>query len=226
MNFKPTVSDPKQTRATIVSVDGVELGGELRLPAEANALVLFAHGSGSGRHSPRNHRVADELVRAGLGTFLFDLLTRQEDEASREARFDVALLSHRLLAATETVRGELERGAPSPIRHYGYFGASTGAAAALTAAAMLRPGIEAVVSRGGRPDLADDLERVRAPTLLLVGEEDTDVIPLNRDAYERLQCEKCLEFVPHAGHLFEEPGALDVVARRAADWFVTHFARE
>lgn len=226
MSSKQTLSDPKNTRALVVRVDGVELSGELCVPARANAVVLFAHGSGSSRHSPRNRRVAEELVRGGLGTFLFDLLTREEDDANREARFDGARLTGRLLAATETVRQELESAAGDAVRHYGFFGASTGAAAALSAAAVLRRGINAVVSRGGRPDLAENLERVRAATLLLVGEKDTDVIALNRDAYERLQCEKCLEFLPGAGHLFEEPGALELVARRATGWFLTHFGRE
>jgi putative phosphoribosyl transferase len=180
--------------------------------------VLFAHGSGSSRHSPRNRQVAAELARAGLGTFLFDLLTRDEDLADRERRFDLALLTRRLIGATEAVRrDERTRG-----WRLGYFGASTGAAAALNAAAALGPTIGAVVSRGGRPDLADRIERVRAPTLLLVGAEDHGVIELNRAAYERLAGEKCLELVPNATHLFEEPGTLERVAQRAAEWFTIH----
>lgn len=199
-----------------IVTDSVELEGDLHLPAGAKAVVVFAHGSGSSRKSPRNRFVADVLHERGLGTLLFDLLTREED-SRYEARFDIDLLSDRLKGAT----GWLERGPETRAMKIGYFGASTGAAAALIAAADLGDKIGAVVSRGGRPDLAGHvLARVRAPTLLIVGADDTGVVDLNEEAHRALRCEKQLILVPGATHLFEEPGTLEEAARHAADWFV------
>jgi putative phosphoribosyl transferase len=193
---------------------------------DGNALVLFAHGSGSSRHSPRNQAVARTLREAGIGTLLFDLLTRDEedsDQVTGHLRFDVALLARRLLDATSWVRSN-DPGSGAPA--LGYFGASTGAAAALVAAARAGDTIGAVVSRGGRPDLAGAaLAQVTAPTLLIVGSLDTEVIELNEAAYERLQCEKELALVPGASHLFEEPGTLAQAGALAAEWFVRHLLR-
>ncbi|MFI6769185.1 phosphoribosyltransferase family protein [Streptomyces sp. NPDC050355] len=200
-----------------VAIDaaGVRLTGDLNLPAGAKAIVMFAHGSGSSRHSPRNRLVATALNRAGLGTLLFDLLTPAE-EANRANVFDIETLAERLTDATDWLRGR----ADVPI---GYFGASTGAAAALRAAASPSADIGAVVSRGGRPDLAGPLlAGVRAPTLLIVGGNDPLVLDLNREAEAALRCETQLEIVPGATHLFEEHGALDQVADLARDWFVGH----
>lgn len=194
----------------------VELEGDLVLPAAARGVVLFAHGSGSSRFSPRNTYVANVLQKRAIGTLLFDLLTREEDQAY-ETRFDIALLTQRLLAATRWLQGNADtRGF-----HLGYFGASTGAAAALQAAADPGSKISAVVSRGGRPDLAgaDALRRVTAPTLLIVGGSDYGVIELNEQAEALLTCERKLVLVPGATHLFEEAGALQEVAHYAADWF-------
>ncbi|MEV7447052.1 phosphoribosyltransferase family protein [Streptomyces sp. NPDC091204] len=215
-------------RATAVEVDagGLALAGDLALPEGAGAVVVFAHGSGSSRRSPRNRAVAAELNRAGLGTLLFDLLTPAE-EADRANVFAIEPLAGRLAEATRWLR----RRVPLPI---GYFGASTGAAAALWAAAEAAEapdgdadtGIGAVVSRGGRPDLAGPrLAAVRAPTLLVVGSRDTTVLDLNRGAQRALRCENRLEIVPGATHLFEEPGALDEVAALARDWFARHLVR-
>jgi putative phosphoribosyl transferase len=194
------------------------LEGELTVPDGARAIVLFAHGSGSSRHSPRNRQVAETLEQAGLGTLLIDLLSEEEERVDRTTgslRFDIDLLAERLLSAADWVAADERAGSLRPA----YFGASTGAAAALVAAAE-RPETGAVVSRGGRPDLAGDaLPHVQAPTLLIVGGEDTHVLELNREALERLGGEKALEVVPGATHLFEEPGALDEVARLARDWF-------
>jgi putative phosphoribosyl transferase len=203
-------------RAVEIAADGVRLQGELALPRQVDGIVLFAHGSGSSRHSPRNTYVAGVLREAGLGTLLFDLLTAAEDR-DYATRFDIPLLTSRLLAATQFLAGD----PTAPKLPIGYFGASTGAAAALAAAAELGTGVGAVVSRGGRPDLAGAaaLPRVRAPTLLIVGGRDTEVIALNREAYARLACEKSLHIVPGATHLFEEPGTLEQVAMAAADWF-------
>ncbi|MET8988025.1 dienelactone hydrolase family protein [Nonomuraea wenchangensis] len=194
--------------------------GDLVVPDAAQGLVLFAHGSGSSRHSPRNRYVAGALNEAGLATLLFDLLT-PEEEADRANVFDIGLLAERLLERTREAR-EHPDSAGLPI---GYFGASTGAAAALWAAAQPGNDIAAVVSRGGRPDLAGPrLAAVRAPTLLVVGGRDPVVIELNQEAQQRLQAECRLTIVPGATHLFEEPGALDAVADLARAWFVTHFA--
>lgn len=193
----------------------VELEGDLQVPAEPDGLVVFAHGSGSSRHSPRNNAVAETLREAGHATLLFDLLTAEEDE-QRDNRFDIPLLAERLDRVTDWARAET--GLP-----VGYFGSSTGAAAALVAAAD-RDDIAAVVSRGGRPDLAlDDLPRVEAATLLIVGGADTQVIGMNEEAFAALDCEKRMELVPGAGHLFEGPGELEQVAELASDWFTTHF---
>lgn len=189
--------------------------GILGMPDGASGIVIFAHGSGSGRFSPRNNFVALELQRGGVATLLVDLLS-PEEELDRSSVFDIPLLAARLTQATSWVRNE-PRTAHLAI---GYFGASTGAAAALVAATEADSNIAAIVSRGGRPDLAGDaLEQVRAPTLLIVGGLDAAVIALNEQAYDRLKGEKDLEVVPGAGHLFEEPGTLEMVARLARDWF-------
>ncbi len=201
-----------------IPADGVTLEGDLVLPIAASGIVVFAHGSGSSRHSPRNTFVARQLQLAGLGTLLFDLLTRHED-ATYETRFDIALLTRRLEAATRWLQQQPRTGS----LHLGYFGASTGAAAALQAAATFGTQIGAVVSRGGRPDLAlSALGQVEAPTLLIVGGEDHEVIILNRQAYRALHVAKELLIVPGATHLFEEPGTLEEVARVAAQWFTQH----
>jgi dienelactone hydrolase len=200
------------------------LEGDLVLPDSASGVVVFAHGSGSGRHSPRNRQVASKLNEAGFGTLLMDLLTAEEDELDRitaEHRFNIPLLAERLTAAIEWLRQGEEGTLP-----IGIFGASTGAAAALVAAAKRPDGVAAVVSRGGRPDLAGPaLARVRAPTLLIVGGADHVVLELNRRALEQVQTKKQLVVVPGAGHLFEEPGALEQVAALAADWFSSHFGQ-
>lgn len=189
--------------------------GELAVPSGATGLVLFAHGSGSSRASPRNRRVADSLQQLGLATLLFDLL-HEHEAAERRLVFDIALLADRLLQAIAWVRTRADVAA-LPI---GLFGASTGAAAALVAAAERPQRVAAVVSRGGRPDLAGAaLGQVRAPTLLIVGALDTEVLDLNRRAMQQMVCEKCLEIVPRATHLFEEAGALDRVSALAGDWF-------
>jgi len=199
-----------------IRAGAVRLPGELALPRNAKGVVLFAHGSGSSRHSPRNTYVARVLRDAALGTLLFDLLTPAED-VDYATRFDIPLLTSRLLAATDWIVRDSSASA-LPI---GYFGASTGAAAALAAAAVRGKRIAAVVSRGGRPDLAgaDALPRVTAPTLLIVGGHDPTVITLNREAYALLACAKELRIVPGATHLFEEPGTLEQVAAAASDWF-------
>jgi pimeloyl-ACP methyl ester carboxylesterase len=202
-----------------IPVDGTHIEGMLQLPANPQGIVLFAHGSGSSRHSPRNNFVARELHAQHLGTLLLDLLTVGED-LDYQTRFDIPLLTHRLLVATRWVlqHAQTQR---LPI---GYFGASTGAAAALQAAAAVPELIKAVVSRGGRPDLAGahDLARVTAPTLLLVGGHDPEVLELNQEALQRLTGAKELVVVPGATHLFEEPGTLEAVARQAAAWFSHH----
>jgi dienelactone hydrolase len=202
-------------------VDSAALEGALAIPPDASGLTVFAHGSGSSRLSPRNQFVAAELRKEGLATLLFDLLTEREDSDYRR-RFDIALLTERLKATTEWLRKNVET-STLPI---GYFGASTGAAAALRAAAALGREIGAVVSRGGRVDLAESvLGEVGAPTLLIVGENDDAVLELNRRAYELLRGEKKLAVVAGATHLFEEPGALEEVARLSADWLKKHLRR-
>jgi putative phosphoribosyl transferase len=210
----------KQTSEQLVHIpaETVTLEGELILPRKTQGVVAFAHGSGSSRHSPRNTFVARVLQTAGLGTLLFDLLTRAED-SDYETRFDIALLTRRLIAATYWLQQQQH----TKTLTIGYFGASTGAAAALQAAAVLGPEVRAVVSRGGRPDLAGSaLVHVRTPTLLIVGGEDHGVIELNRQAYTQLRGEKQLVIVPGATHLFEEPGTLEEVARLASQWFTQH----
>ena len=210
------------TTAVRVEADGATIDGDLSLGA-GGAIVVFAHGTGSSRHSPRNRHVAAQLRQAGLGTLLIDLLTPQEEQVdlrTAELRFDVDLLARRLIAATDWLgREDATAGA-----RLGFFGASTGAAAALLAAAEL-PQVGAIVSRGGRPDLADEaLAQVAAPTLLIVGGADEHVLELNRQAFELLGGERRLEIVPGATHLFEEPGALDRVAELAREWFARHLA--
>src|SRR6478736_6913813 len=198
------------------------LSGNLTIPENAIGLVLFAHGSGSSRHSPRNQFVARTLNRAGLGTLLFDLLTPEEealDIHTREHRFNISLLAERLVHATKWTRQQEE----TRDLHIGYFGSSTGGAAALVAAAELPQNVGAVVSRGGRPDLAGNaLPKVQAPTLLIVGGNDDGVIELNEMARDQMRCEITLEIVLGATHLFEEPGALEQVAKLASDWFSLH----
>jgi putative phosphoribosyl transferase len=208
-----------QKIVTIPTGGGV-MEGILAVPDQPAGVVLFAHGSGSGRLSPRNNYVARELQKASIATLLLDLLTPQEDELS-ESRFDIALLTGRLHEAADWIAAQARIGS-LPI---GLFGASTGAAAALQLAARHRT-IAAVVSRGGRPDLAgaEALRGVQAPTLLIVGGDDTIVIDLNRRAFALMACEKELRIVPGATHLFEEMGALEAVARMATDWFARHFA--
>src|SRR5437870_1024511 len=196
------------------------LQGELSIPGGAKGVVLFAHGSGSSRHSPRNQFVARTIREAGVGTLLFDLLTKEEeavDMHTAHLRFDIGLLAERLIDATRWIKAELD------YLNVGYFGSSTGGGAALVAAAELGDSVGAVVSRGGRPDLAGDaLPRVKSPTLLIVGGLDYPVIELNEEALARMRCEKELKIVPGATHLFEEPGTLEEVARLAADWLEKH----
>ncbi len=209
-----------------IPLGSIALSGELNLPAAATGLVLFAHGSGSSRHSLRNKLVAQVISKAGVGTLLFDLLTREEeliDQQTRHLRFDIPLLARRLLAATAWVKSKPET------CHLcaGYFGASTGGGAALLAAVEPGNEIGAVVSRGGRPDLAGAaLSRVSAPTLLIVGGLDEVILHLNEDALAQLRCVKELKIVPGATHLFEEPGTLEEVARLAARWFQKYLCAE
>jgi predicted alpha/beta-hydrolase family hydrolase len=221
--MKHTRPEIRVVRDVLIPSGKTTLEGELNIPADASGVVLFAHGSGSSRHSPRNQFVARTLHESGIGTLLFDLLTQEEEEAeryTRHLRFDISLLSQRLIDATQFAQKQNEV-QQLPL---GYFGSSTGAAAALVAAAELENEIAAVVSRGGRPDLAGaSLPRVKAPTLLIVGGRDTEVISLNWNAHAQLRCEKKVEIVDRATHLFEEPGTLEEVARLAADWFKTQF---
>jgi len=202
-----------------IPADSVHIEGMLELPKDAQGLVLFAHGSGSSRHSPRNNYVAQVLRNGGIGTLLMDLLTPEED-MDYQTRFDIPLLTRRLLAATRWIKND-KRLAHFPI---GYFGASTGAAAALQAAAASGNEIRAVVSRGGRPDMAGahDLKQVKCPTLLLVGGLDDVVIELNQEAYDQMQCPKQFVIIPGATHLFDEAGTLEEVARLATLWFSQH----
>lgn len=204
-----------------IAAGPVELEGMLELPAAARGIILFAHGSGSSRLSPRNNYVAAQIRGAEMGTLLIDLLTAQEDQVY-QARFDISLLTQRV----ETAIDWLKRESTTHALPLGLFGASTGAAAALQAAARRQAEIGAVVSRGGRPDMAgqDALQKVRAPTLLIVGGLDLAVIEMNRTAYAALNCEKQMEIVPDATHLFQEPGTLEAVAELAKDWFALHLA--
>jgi dienelactone hydrolase len=236
------MTDDDGTLVTIPT-DGVMLEGNLHLPVSAKGLVVFVHGSGSSRHSPRNRHVARALREGGLGTLLIDLLTIEEeryDERTAELRFDIDLLTRRVVGVTDWLATQFSRRDPrvaqaqSPPERgsswggardlsLGLFGSSTGAAAALVAAAARPRYVGAVVSRGGRPDLAHDaLPKVRAPTLLIVGGMDPAVVRLNQEAFAVLACEKRLDVVPGATHLFEEPGALDEVARLAREWFERH----
>src|SRR5215208_3004435 len=212
-----------------ISISSVSLSGDLDIPDGTQGVVLFAHGSGSGRHSPRNRYVAKVLQEAGVGTLLFDLLTEDEeliDEQTLHLRFDIGLLADRLVGATDWLLQRFDASNSDDIPSIGYFGASTGAAAAVVAAAKRADIVKAVVSRGGRPDLAGDeyLNQVRAPTLLLVGGNDGPVIGLNQEAYDKLKLlkedEKRLTIIPGATHLFEEPGKLEQVAQLASGWFV------
>jgi putative phosphoribosyl transferase len=205
-----------------IPVDGINIEGHLQLPKGVGALVLFAHGSGSSRHSPRNNYVAGVLRGRRLGTLLMDLLSTEED-LDYARRFDIGLLTERLVVATRWVRDQSATGG-LPV---GYFGASTGAAAALEAAFRGGKEIRAVVSRGGRPDLASQiaLQGVRAPTLFIVGSRDTEVLNLNHRAYRELTCIKDFAIVPNATHLFEEPGTLEAAAGLAADWFERHLPK-
>jgi putative phosphoribosyl transferase len=211
-----------RSRSEQIPSGQILLDGELSVPEGATGVVLFAHGSGSSRHSPRNQFVARTIREAGLGTLLFDLLTKQEegvDISTGHLRFDIGLLAKRLVDATNWIKTEP---ATSHLT-VGYFGASTGGGAALVAAAEVGEEIGAVVSRGGRPDLAGEaLPKVKSPTLLIVGGLDYPVIRMNEDAYQQLQCEKELKIIPGVTHLFEEPGALEEVARLAAGWFQRH----
>jgi dienelactone hydrolase len=215
------MSIPSFEQEVHIPAESITMEGTLALPDEAEGVVIFAHGSGSSRHSPRNRLVAGALQEEGVGTLLFDLLTRDED-AVYENRFNIGLLTRRLEAATQWLKEQ-------PQAHglaLGYFGASTGAAAALWAAADLGAEIGAVVSRGGRPDMAGPvLDRVKAPTLLIVGGRDHFVIELNQDAYRRIAAEKELKIIAGATHLFEEAGALEQVAFLAAQWFIRYLQR-
>jgi dienelactone hydrolase len=219
-------SPERLARPVSIPVGDVTLDADLTLPPGAEAVVVFAHGTGSGRHSPRNRLVASVLSEAGLGTLLMDLLTpgeEQRDLATAELRFDIGLLGERTVGAIDW----LAREPTTAALRVGAFGASTGAAAALIAAAERPEAVRAVVSRGGRPDLAaGDLRRVRAPTLLIVGGEDTPVIGMNREAMRELPGEVELEIVPGATHLFEEPGALERVAALARDWLLRHLSAD
>jgi len=208
-----------QAKGVHIRSGDVQLNGDLSVPEGARGVVLFAHGSGSSRHSPRNQFVASTIRDAGVGTLLFDLLTRDEeavDMHTAHLRFDIGLLATRLIDATDWIKGEMD------YLNVGYFGSSTGGGAALVAAAELGETVGAVVSRGGRPDLAGDaLPKVQSPTLLIVGGLDYPVIEMNKAALARLRCEKELKIVPGATHLFEEPGTLEQVAKLAGDWFQT-----
>lgn len=205
-----------------IPVGAVTLTGDLIIPADACGMVLFAHGSGSSRHSTRNQFVARVIRNAGVATLLFDLLTLREEEEerwTRHLRFNIELLAERLVGASEWIKSNEE----TKDLRIGYFGSSTGAAAALIAAARLGEQVGAVVSRGGRPDLAGAfLPQVRSPTLLIVGGLDYQVIGLHQESFDKLQCEKQMVIVPGATHLFEEPGTLEQVASLAANWFQQH----
>lgn len=217
----PRLQEAREEQVEI-PFDHFRLNGGLIIPTNAVGVVLFAHGSGSSRHSPRNQYVARTLREHGVGTLLFDLLTPLEEEEerfTRHLRFDIRLLAQRLLGATNWFHKE------DPNLLIGYFGSSTGGTAALIADSESQVPIGAIVSRGGRPDLAGDaLPRVKAPTLLIVGGNDTAIIEMNQEAYARMTCPKELRLIPGATHLFEEPGSLERVAEMAAEWFQLHFA--
>ncbi len=218
--------DNKDKKYTVtIPINGVSVEGILRVPHNPRGIVLFAHGSGSGRHSPRNNYVAEILRKSRVATLLFDLLTEEED-LKYENRFNIGLLTERLIAATNWI----EKNKTFKRLKFGYFGASTGAAAALKAAARIGSDIRAIVCRGGRPDLAmDEIKKVKSPTLLIVGENDAQVIELNKLAYEALNTTKKLEIVPGASHLFEETGTLEKAAKLASVWFkkyLTHNFKE
>ncbi|MES2467936.1 MAG: alpha/beta hydrolase [Verrucomicrobiota bacterium] len=223
-----TTAPPKKriSSSVVISAGEVELQGELELPPGAPGIVVFAHGSGSSRHSPRNHFVARMIRSAGIGTLLLDLLTPQEeqlDEITGALRFDIALLAQRLVEVAQWLNVQPDTAGLK----LGFFGASTGGGAALVAAAELGNQIAAVVSRGGRPDLAGKaLAAVTAPTLLIVGGWDEPVIALNHEAYAKLNGKKDFRIVPGATHLFEEPGKLEQVAQLSADWFSQHMGGE
>lgn len=214
-----------EVHPVLVSADSVKLHGDLTIPENAQGIVLFAHGSGSSRHSPRNKYVAQVLQKNGLATLLIDLLTEEEekiDDYTAHLRFDIDLLAKRLSSATNW----LIKNPDIKNLSVGYFGASTGAAAALVASVDHQDVIKAIVSRGGRPDLAgSSLPNVKAPTLLIVGGDDVPVIGMNEDAMRLLKIEKKLVIIPGATHLFEEPGTLEEVARFAANWFVSHLIK-
>ena len=223
-------NNEKNNVSVQVSVGQVRLEGNLSIPKASRGIVLFAHGSGSSRHSPRNKYVAEVLQNADIATLLIDLLTEQEEEIdvhTRHLRFDIGLLARRLIGATDWI--SKEQNSNTEDLNIGYFGASTGAAAALIAAAERQKIVKAVVSRGGRPDLADlaSLSRVQAPTLLIIGGNDEPVIRMNKEAFEQLtnikKNEKKIVIVPGATHLFEEPGKLEEVAQLAKDWFKSNF---
>lgn len=218
-----------------IPIDSVLLSGDLYMQASGKqGIIVFAHGSGSSRHSPRNRYVVSVLQNAGFSTLLFDLLTEDEeriDEQTAHLRFDIGLLADRLAGATDWLLQTRQAANSKKLSPIGYFGASTGAAAALVAAVMKQDAVKAIVSRGGRPDLAGDyLEYVKAPTLLIVGGYDREVIKLNEQAYDRLKslkdAEKRLVIVPRATHLFEEPGKLEEVAQLALGWFTTYLNRD
>lgn len=222
--MNPTTPQQQDTHLVEIASGPLNLQADLKVPQLAQGAVLFAHGSGSSRHSPRNQYVAGILNQAGLATLLLDLLTPDEEEAERSTRhlrFNINMLAERLIHATDWL-------IQSPLTQnlkIGYFGASTGAAAALVAAADRPKAIRAIVSRGGRPDLAGPtLPQVQAPTLLIVGGEDKPVITMNQDALTQIQAVKKLEIIPGATHLFEEPGALEVVAQIAQQWFEQYLA--
>lgn len=217
-----SMTEVRIERPVTIEAGAAYLNGDLAVPIGAQGLVLFAHGSGSSRHSPRNRYVAEVLRQSGLGTLLMDLLTADEeavDQYTSHLRFDIPLLSERLVGATDWVKNDPD------LKHLkiGYFGASTGAAAAIMAAAHRPEHVAAIVSRGGRPDLGGAaVEQLRAPTLLIVGGDDQVVIELNNQAYARMTCQKNMLIIPGATHLFEEPGTLEQVAEAATKWFVEH----
>lgn len=209
-------------KSILISLGDISLEGTLTIPEKAKGLILFVHGSGSSRLSPRNQYVAKELNKSSLATLLIDLLTAGED-TNYETRFDIPFLSRRLMQIIAWIRENPK------IKHLplGLFGASTGAASALEAASILQNEIKAIVSRGGRPDLADQyLAKVTSPTLLIIGGEDDVVITLNQSAFDKLSCKKALEIIPHATHLFEEPGCLEKVAQLAKEWFLFHLSTQ